>query len=225
MVVDDALGIARGAGCVIERDGLPFIFRPLPGELRVTSSEEGFIVQHTDRAAFAVFRVVHIDHQWRMGEQAQGLTNDRVELAVSDQYLGFAVLKHEGNGLRVQAYVQGVEHRANHRHAKVNFKHGRDVGQHHRHCVALADTPLAQGAGQAPAALIGLLPVAPDRAVDHGRILTVDRGRALDEAQWREGDVVDCRGRQACFENRHEVFLWGDHQPVLLCWKPPMADC
>jgi hypothetical protein len=58
---------------------------------------------------------------------------------VGDQHLGFAVGQHEGDGFGVEAGVEGVEHGADHRHAEVGLEHGRHVGQHHGHRVALAD--------------------------------------------------------------------------------------
>jgi hypothetical protein len=129
-----------------------------------------------------------------------------VELAVGDQHLGLAMAQHEGDGLGVQAHVEGVEHRADHRHAEVRFEHGRDVRQHHRHRVATADATAGQGAGQASAAGIGFAPVTADGAVDHGRVLAIHRGGAFDEAQRGEGDVVDGAGIRP-WEDRHARFL------------------
>lgn len=191
VVINHALWITGGAGGVVEGNSLPLVLGPLPGELRVALSEERFVVQRADGTAFAVLRIVHIHHQRRIGKPAQGLTDHRVELTVGDQHLGLAVLQHEGNGLRIQTHIQSIEDRAGHRHTEVRFEHRRDVGQHDRHRIALAYAPPAERTGQASAALIGLLPVAPHSAVDHRWILTVDRGRTLDEAQWREGNMVD----------------------------------
>ncbi|MNC36884.1 hypothetical protein D3C75_854290 [compost metagenome] len=117
------------------------------------------------------------------------------------------MLQHEGDGLGVQAHVQGVEHGTGHGHAEVRFEHGRNVGQHHRHGVATADTPAHQGAGQASAALVGLLPVAADGTVDHRRVVAVYGSGAFDEAQRGEGDMVDGSGHQALGIDRHAVIL------------------
>ncbi|MNZ12994.1 hypothetical protein D3C78_298780 [compost metagenome] len=214
VVIDHALGVAGGAGGVVQRDRLPFVFGPVPGELGVTFGEKGFIVQVADRLAFAVLRVIDIDHQRRVFHQRQGRFNDLVELAVADQYLGFAVLEHERDGLGIQAHVEGVEHGADHRHAEVRFEHGRNVRQHHRHRIALTDTAPGQGAGQATGTFVGLLPVAPDRAVDHRRVLAVDGGGTLDETQGAQGNMIDRGGRQALGENRHEVVLCRRQSPV-----------
>ncbi|MNG93656.1 hypothetical protein D3C79_526310 [compost metagenome] len=207
VVVDHALGVAGGAGGVVERDRLPLVIGPFPGKVRVAFGEERLIIQFADRTAFAVLRVIHIHHQWRVLEQGQGRLDDAVELAVGDQHLGLAMLQHEGDGLGVQAYVQGIEHGAGHGHAKMGFEHGRNVGQHHRHGVATADTPAHQGAGQASAALVGLLPVAADGTVDHRRVVAVYGSGAFDETQRGEGDMVDGSGHQALGIDRHAVIL------------------
>ncbi|MCY1498545.1 hypothetical protein D9M68_325330 [compost metagenome] len=203
VVVDHALGVAGGAGGVIQGDGLPLVLRPLPGIVRVAFGQQRLVVEVAHRLAFAVFRVIDVDHQRRVVEHADGGMDHIEELAIGDQRLGFAVLKHEGNGLGIQAHVQGVEYSADHRHAEVRLEHLRDVRQHHRHRVALADTTAGQGRGQAPAARIGLCPVAADGTVDHGRVVGINSGGALDEAQGREGDVVDGGRGKALIVDRH----------------------
>ena len=181
VVVDHALGVAGGAGGVVERNGLPLVIRPFPGKFRVAFGEQGFIVQRADRTAFAVLRVIHIHHQGRVLEQRQGGLDHRMELAVGNQHLGFTMLQHEGDGLGVQAHVQGVEHGAGHGHTEVRFEHRRGVGQHHRHRVATPYATACKGAGQAPAALVGFLPVAADGTVDHRRVVAVHGSGAFDE--------------------------------------------
>ncbi|MNG90191.1 hypothetical protein D3C79_490790 [compost metagenome] len=208
VVVDHAFGVASGARGVVERDRLPLVVWPFPGELRVTFGEECFVVQVADRAAFAVFRIVNVDHQRRMFKQRQGALDHGMELAVGDQYLGFAVLQHERNGFGVQAHVEGVEHGAGHRHTEVCFEHGRDVWQHDRHRVATADSAPGQGAGQAAATLVGLAPVTADGAMDHRRVVAVDGSGAFDEAQRGEGNMVYGSGHQALGIDRHAVILY-----------------
>ncbi|MCY1506165.1 hypothetical protein D9M68_404040 [compost metagenome] len=203
VVVDHALGIAGGAGGVVQRDGVPLVLRPLPGELGIALGEQRLVVQAADQLALAVFRIVHVDHQRRMVEHADGGADDVVELAVGDQHLGLAVLQHEGDGLRVQAHVEGVEHRADHRHAEVRLDHLGNVRQHHRHRVATADAASGQRGSQAAAALVGLAPVAADAAVDHGGVVGIDAGGALDEAQRSQRGMVHGRRSEALFEDRH----------------------
>ncbi|MNQ36348.1 hypothetical protein D3C85_498670 [compost metagenome] len=126
-----------------------------------------------------------------------------VELAVGNQYLGLAMLEHEGDGLCIQPHVEGVEDRADHRHAKVHFEHRRDIGQHHRHGIALADAATGQGRGQASAARIGLGPVTANSAMNHGGVVGIDACRTLEKTQGREGDVVGRGRRKALFIDRH----------------------
>ena len=208
VVVDDALGVAGGAGGVVEADRLPLVVRPLPGEFRVALGEQRLVVERADRLAFAVFRVVDVDHQDRPAEHGDGGMHHLVELAVGDQHLGFAVLQHEGDRFGVQAHIEGVEHRADHRHAEVRLEHRRDVGQHHRHGVALANAAAGQRRGQAPAAPVGFAPVATDGAVDHGEAFGIDAGGALDEAERREGKMVHGGGRKALLVDRHGNIRW-----------------
>src|SRR5690606_38431309 len=85
--------------------------------------------------------------------------------------------------------------------------YGGDVGQHDRHRVALADAATGQRRGQASAACVGFRPVAANGAVDNRRVMRVDGGRALDEAQRGKGDVVDGGAGQALFVDRHARYL------------------
>ena len=132
--------------------------------------------------AFAVFRVVDVDHQWRVVEHADGGVDHVEELAVGNQRLGFAMLQHKGDGFGIQTHVQWVEHCADHRHAKVRFEHFRNVWQHHGYRVAFFDPAPGQRRGQAPAARVGGGPVAADGAMHHGWVLRINRCRALDKA-------------------------------------------
>jgi len=208
VVVDHPFRIAGGAGGVVEADGVPLVLRPLPGELGIALGEEGLVVELADRRAFAVFGVVDVDHQRRVIEHADGGVDHVEELAVGDQHLGLAVLQHEGDRLGVQAHVEGIEHRADHRHAEMRLEHRRDVRQHHRHRVATADTATGQGRGQAPTAPVGLAPVAADGAVDHGEAFGVDARGTLDEAERGEGDMVHRGGRKALLIDRHGSIRW-----------------
>lgn len=209
MVIDHALGVAGGAGGVVEADGLPLVRRPLPGEFGIAFGEEGLVVQIADRLAFAVLGVVDVDHQRRMVEHADGGVNHVEELAVGDHHLGFAVLQHERDGFGIQAHVEGVEHRADHRHAEMHFEHRRDVRQHHRHRVALADATAGQCRGQAPAARVGLGPVATNRTMHYGRVVRVYRRCTFDEAQWAEGNMVDGGAAEALLVDRHGGYTFG----------------
>ena len=99
--------------------------------------------------------------------------------------MGFCagVLEHEGDGLRIQPRVEGVEHRAAHRDAEMRLVHGRRIGQQHRHGVADADPAPRQRRREAPRTGVRFLPRVALRAVDHRQAPRIDRCGALDERQ------------------------------------------
>ena len=79
-----------------------------------------------------------------------------VELAVGQQQLGLAVLQAEGDQRRIEADVDGIEHRADHRRRVVRLQHGRRVGGEDRHRVAALDAGLGQRMRQLPRAGVEL---------------------------------------------------------------------
>ena len=60
---DHALGVARGARGVVQRDGLPLVFRQGPSEIRVAFLQERFVVLLSEQGAACVQLVIDIDHQ------------------------------------------------------------------------------------------------------------------------------------------------------------------
>ena len=96
------------------------------------------------------------------------------------------MIEREGVDRGVEPGVDGVEHRARHRHAVMAFEHRRRVGEHHRDGVAALDAALAQRRGEPPRAGIEVAIIAPQRAVDDGDVVGIDRGRALQELQRRQ---------------------------------------
>ena len=66
----------------------------------------------------------------------------------------------------IEPRVDGVEHRAGHRHAVVAFEHRRRVGEHGRDRVAAPDAALRQRRGEPARARVELGVAAPQRAVD-----------------------------------------------------------
>ena len=61
MVVDDAFGIAGGAGGVVERDRVPLVRRVLPFEVRVAAGDELLVVALAESLAAGAERVDDID--------------------------------------------------------------------------------------------------------------------------------------------------------------------
>src|SRR5690554_704733 len=84
MVVHHAFGVTGGARGVIERNGLPFIVWPLPSKVRIAFCEKGFIVKFTDRAAFAILRVIHVNNQWWIFQHAASGLRHLTKLTVSN---------------------------------------------------------------------------------------------------------------------------------------------
>ena len=156
MVIHHALGVACGAGGVVEGDGVPLVIGPLPGVIRIALGQQRFVIQRTDWLAFAVFRVIHVNDQWRVVEHGQRSMHHVMEFPVGDQYLGFAMGQHEGDGLRVEADIQRIEHGTDHGHGEVGFEHRGNIGQHHGHGIVLADTAPGQGTRQASATVVRL---------------------------------------------------------------------
>src|SRR5690606_14894139 len=92
---------------------------------------------------------------------------------------------------------------------EVGFEHFRKVGQQGGDGVALADAAILQGGGQATATGVGLGPVAAHGTMDHGGIVGINTGGALDEGQRRQGSVVDGGGRQAFLKDGHGTYpVW-----------------
>jgi hypothetical protein len=117
--------------------------------------------------------------------------------------------------VRIQPGVQRVEHGARHRDAKVRLHHGRRVGQHHRHRVALAHAGFLQGAGQLAAARVHLAPAAPQRAVHHGQPLGYTSAvRSMNDSGEIGAKLASLRGRSWSEDVRHVVSPWF---PLAVC--------
>ncbi len=158
VVVDHALGVTGCAGGVVEGYRVPLIKWPGPDEVGVTLGEQGFVFQVGYRLALEVLRVADVDQQRWVVQLRHCGAHHIGEFPVHQHHPRLAVLKHVGDGIGIEADVEGIEHRADHRYAKVRFKHRRDIGQDGRHGVAAADTPGRQCRGQLPASGIGLRP-------------------------------------------------------------------
>ncbi|KAF1854083.1 hypothetical protein Lal_00005300 [Lupinus albus] len=190
VVIDDALRVAGGAGGVVQRDGLPFVGRQGPGVLGTDIADEGLVIAVADQLAAAVGRIVDVHHRNRCVEQGQRLLRHAGELAVDDQDLRLAMLQDEGDGLGIQAGVDGVQHGAGQRHAEMGLEQFRRVGGQHGDGVAGADAQIGQRRGQTAHADEGLGPGPAHRAVDDGQPVGPHRGGALQEGQRRQGDEI-----------------------------------
>ncbi len=157
VVVDHALGIARGPGSVIQADRLPLVRRRAPGELGIALGQEGFVVGLAERvSAFTGQRVIDVDDQDIPRSLFECRSDDCGELAVGNQHLGTAVIEAEGEGGRVQAGVERVENRAGHRHPEMRLVKLRRVGGHDRHRIAYPDPASGECGCEAATAGVGL---------------------------------------------------------------------
>ena len=193
VVVDHTLRVAGGAAGVIQSNRVPLVGGQAPGKVAVSAGHKGFIGHRTQFFGRAgVERVFHIDHQqWPAGlAQRQRFFHHARKLRVHDHRLRLAVVQHESHRLRVQPGVQGIEHGPDHGDAEVRLHHGRCVGQHHGHCVVLANARQRQRTGQLAGAAVGGGPVLAQIAVHDGQACRVNLGRALNEAQRRHRRVV-----------------------------------
>ena len=202
VVVDHPLGLAGGAGGVVERDRLPLVLGQPVGMGRVALGEQRLVLHLADGAPLGdELGIRHVDDQRLLLEFRHRRLDDVGELRVDQDRLRLAVFEHVGDRLGIQADVQCVEHTTGERHAEVGLEHRRHVGQHGRHRLAGLHAPPFQRRGEPPAALPGGAPVAAGGAVDHRRVVRVDRGGALDEGQRRERHEVGGGPGQALLED------------------------
>ena len=187
MMIDDALGIAGGAGRVVERDRVPFVVRHQPGEVGIALAQKILVFEIAEPfARTGEFRIVVVDDQ-RLGLAGRERVLDHLgKFAVDDQHLGLAVVERERDDGGVEPGVDGVEHRAGHGDAVVRFEHRRRIGQHGRHRVAALDAALGERRGKFCRAREKLAIGPGALAVDDRGLVRIDRGGARQERQRRQ---------------------------------------
>ena len=191
MVIDDALGVARGARGVVEADRVPLIGGKAPCALGVTLVEQLLVLQLAEAlAARSVHGVVDVDHQRLDAGLGEGRLDHVREGRVGEQHLRLAVVQDEGDGRGIEPDVEGVEHRAAGRHAVMRFQERRDVGAHDGDRVALAVAAPLQRRAEPSAAGKILSPGTREGAVDIGRAIREHHGRAPDEGKRRQRHMV-----------------------------------
>ena len=221
MVIDHALGAARGAGSVAKRQRLPLVGRHLPVIVRVACPDEAFVILVADRRQITHRRIADIDHADVLanvgGQRFQRRHHGRGKGGVDDQHAAVAVLEDIGDGLRLEPCIDGVQHTTRHRHAEMRLEHLGRVGGNHRHRVADAEPGPGQRRGQPPHACIALGPCVAALAVNHGGTVRKQIGGAGDETERRQ---------------RHEIGVVPRHGLVMLphgfiplpgCWSGKAA--
>ena len=213
MMIDHALGIAGRAGGVVERDRVPFVVRHRPGELGVARRDERLVIDRTDALALgigrigAVLKIIVVDHQRAHVGACERVLHHRREFPVDDQHLGLGVIELEGDDGGVEACIERMQHRFDHRHAEMGLQHRRRVRQHHRHGVALADAACGQRRGQSAR-------TGEEFAVARARGAMNDRGpvgkghgRAFQIGQRRQWLEIGRIAVKADLENARHVYL------------------
>ena len=190
VVADDALGVAGGPRRVAEADRLPLVVREAVLELGRPFVDERLVVLLADSLAALAQRIVDVDHHRRRIHSVERLCDHRRELAIGDQHLGLGVAEDEADRGGVEPVVEGVEHRAAHRHAEVRFEHLRDVRRYQRDGVAGPYAASCERPGEAAAARVELRVGDAPGSMHNRGLARVDHGRSLEEADWGERDEV-----------------------------------
>ncbi len=175
--------------------------------LRVSLLEECLVVDLSQQVSVPGQRIIDVHDERFSRNAAEGFPDDRTELAVGEEDLGFAVVEDESNGLGVQPDVESVQHRPRHGDSVMRLEHFGDVRRHDAHGIAPAHSAARERARE-PARAPVELPVGVGAiAVDDGGVVGVHRGRAREEGKGRQGlevrrvlletDVVDGRHRFA----------------------------
>ncbi len=58
------------------------------------------------------------------------------------------MVEDEGEGRGIESNVQGIQHRAGHRYAKVSFEYCGGIGRHDRYRISPRDAAAGEGASQ-----------------------------------------------------------------------------
>ncbi|MNT29272.1 hypothetical protein D3C72_1650030 [compost metagenome] len=95
MVVDDAFRIARGAGRVVQCNGVPLVCRRLPVVIGVAAGQQAFIVEVGKCFHFRSQHVVDLDHA-QAGNLRRHLARQFGKFRVGQQDFRLAMAQHEG---------------------------------------------------------------------------------------------------------------------------------
>ena len=191
MVVDHALGIAGGAGGVVERDRAAFVGRRRPDEIGIALGDERLVFDAAQALARPGMKlVVDVDHQRSLLQPRQCRPDLAGEFAIGDQHPGLAVLQDIGDGGGLEPGIDGVEHGAEHGHAVVRLHHRRHVRQHDRDGVAGAHAGSGERRRQLSRPPVELAIAETAGAVDHRRAVGMDVGAARQEGYRSESREI-----------------------------------
>ena len=114
-------------------------------------------------------------------EFLQSRRNGAMEFAIGQKEFGLTMLQAERDQRRVEADVDGIEDRADHRRRVMGFEHGGRVGGEDGDRVAALDAGLGERVRQPPCARVELPIGETPAAMDDGRALAEEIGRALEK--------------------------------------------
>ncbi len=176
MVIDHPLGVACGAGGVVEGDRLPLILRQPAELIPIALGKKPLIVELADQLPLLIEGIVDGDQQRLVLDKCQRLLHQGAKLPVHQHHLALGMLEDKGHRLGIESGVDGVEYGAAHGHPEMSLEHGRGIGGDDGDGIPLADAAQAQGRGQLAATAGGLAPALAQGAVDQRRIVGVDPG-------------------------------------------------
>ena len=188
---DDALGIARGARGVAQRDRVPFVVGQPCDEAGIALRDRRLVFDLADALAAGKGGIVDVDHErfWSV-HQRQRFRDHAGKFRIDQDDLRAAMVELEGDRGRIEPDVERVQHRARHRHREMHFVHRGDVRQHRRDRVAVADAAAGETGRKAPAALVGLRPGEAAAFIDRADMVGINGGAAGEETQRRQRHVV-----------------------------------
>ncbi len=126
MMIDDPFRIARRAGCIVQRQRIPFIRRQVVGEAGIPFlHQHRFIIRRPDARPFRFHGIDNIDQDRRsvLG-QSQRLPHHAIQGTFRQHGLGFRVFQNEGNGRGIQPGIQRIQNRTNHRDRIMRLQQG-----------------------------------------------------------------------------------------------------
>ena len=192
MVVYDALWITRGAGRIIQRDGIPFVLRHRPVEIRVPGGQQGLVFAGLGRDCGIV---IH-DQLRRLVQVGTSLARQRLQFRIHQQDLGLTMAQDEPERGRIQAGVQRVENGAGHRHAVMRLDHRGGVEKQSGNGIAPLNAHRDQSGGKTARARQQIAIVDALVAMDDRDVIGKHPRRPVQQGQGRQRLVVRLLARQ-----------------------------
>ena len=187
----DALGVARGARSVVDRNCVPLVLGHEPGEVRIAIRKEGLVVLRIDLTGFTgKLGIVVLDQRGLNLREFERLLHQGHEFTIDDDDLRHGMIELECDDRGIEARVDRMQHAPAHRHAVMTFQHRGCVRQHRRNRVAAPDTHPGQRRRELTGSRVEVCVGPAERAVHDGDVIRKDMRRAFEKGQRRERLVV-----------------------------------